>query len=394
MPAVALAVLCSCGGPAPAASGDAGATPTVMEAADEIASSAAPRASASALVKGQKVDLAGGAFASGSTPGDRGRNPSLEPALVRVELGPFAMDRYLYPNEPGKPPLTGVGRARAEQLCAERSGRLCTELEWEYACKGPQNDAFSGSAGWDAACAREPERCASGYGLLGMGAALREWTASDVVAIDEIVQAGAAVRGSRHDGPAVDHRCARRASALPEATGDDIGFRCCYGAKNAATIAAPPRLELHKRANVTPAEIAELVKAVPHLAELAGEPLTFFVEPDDPKLTLQKADAGAPPPNTTLTTSPLWWSPVPGEELLVVAARAGKNSVLLAFHKLPDGRLRIASSMVLRGERGPIALGTNPGVKRRIPWGICWECGGESGTFSFREDHRVVITQK
>ncbi|MFW5739318.1 MAG: hypothetical protein ACOC1F_03010, partial [Myxococcota bacterium] len=69
------------------------------------------------LAAGQKIEIPGGAFVSGSTPGDRGRDPGLEPALEKVELGPFSIDRLPYPNDPDAPLKTDVTRKEAERLC-------------------------------------------------------------------------------------------------------------------------------------------------------------------------------------------------------------------------------------------------------------------------------------
>src|SRR4030095_3533230 len=98
--------------------------------------------------------------------------------MLEVELGEFSIDRLPYPNDPAAPPLTGATRQRAQALCAERGGRLCHELEWERACKGPEDKPYRGGRVWDPTCAREPSTCASGLGVLAMGGALREWTAS------------------------------------------------------------------------------------------------------------------------------------------------------------------------------------------------------------------------
>lgn len=372
----------------------------VLEAAENETASSAPRAVATALAAGEKVAIPASRLVSGSTPGDRGRDPMLEPALVEVDLGAFEIDRWLYPNDPAKRPLTGVTREKAEELCSARGARLCTELEWELACKGPEGHAFAGGESWAPACAKEPRSCASGFGVLGLGAALREWTSSDVGAIEKgagVGEApglarGASVRGARADAVAAEHRCARRAAVDPTATADDLGFRCCHGAKNAATIASPAWKETFKKAELSRGELAAMLAAVPNLAEIASDP-TFFKEPDDANVVLARGDAGAAPPNVTLTTAPIAWSPVPGEQLLVVTGRSGKSSFVLAFYALPGGRHRLGSSLVLRDERGPIALGTNPYNRRRIQWGTCWECKGESGTIGYREDNRVVITQ-
>lgn len=379
----------------------------VLEAAENEAPEEGARSQANtAAAASPRVDVPAGKLVAGSTPGDKGRDPTLEPALLEVELGGFTIDRYLYPNDPTKPPLTGVTRARASEMCEQAGGRLCTELEWERACKGPENNTYAGGAAWDPACAKEPASCASGFGVLGMGAALREWTGSDVAPIENLQPKAAAVRGATASASGVDHRCAHRAAVDPTASGDDIGFRCCYGPRNAASIPSPQWQQTFRRADITPAQLAEMLASVQQLRDL-DDTITYFKEPDDVNVVLTRArtrlspagvaarqpDAG-PPPNTTLTTSPLLWNPVPGEEVLVVTGKAGGDSFIVAFFRLPGDRYRIASTLLLKGDPGPIALGYNGYVRRRLSWATCWDCRGESGNITYRDDHRVVITQK
>ncbi|WP_437296485.1 formylglycine-generating enzyme family protein [Sorangium sp. So ce426] len=379
----------------------------VLEAAENEspAASATPRAGAAAAGPA-RIEIPAGKLVAGSTPGDKGRDPTLEPALLDVELGGFTVDRHLYPNDPAQAPLTGVTRARASELCQQAGGRLCTELEWERACKGPEGMPYAGGAAWDPACAKAPASCASGFGVVGMGAALREWTASDIAPIENLQPKAAAVRGATASASAVDHRCARRAAVDPAVSGDDIGFRCCHGAPNAASIPSPQWQQTFRRAEIGPQQVAELLASVPQLRDLGGQ-ISFFKEPDDANAVLSRsrtrlAPSGAParqpeagpPPNTTLTTSPLLWNPVPGEEVLVVTGKADDDAFIVAFLKLPGDRYRIASSLLLKDDPGPLALGFNGYVRRRLAWATCWDCRGESGNITYRDDNRVVITQK
>jgi formylglycine-generating enzyme required for sulfatase activity len=368
----------------------------VLEAAENEGADAgaSPRAASPKVAAVPRVEVPAGKLVAGSTPGDRGRDPTLEPALLEVELSGFSIDRLPYPNDPAKGPLTGVSRARAGDLCLQAGGRLCTELEWERACKGPDDTAFAGAAAWDAECARAPEKCASGFGVVGMGATVREWTASDVAPVEAAQAKAAAARGARADAPAWDHRCAHRAALDATATGDDLGFRCCYGPPNAASLPAPVWHETFRKAELTPAQAAEMFASVPQLKDL-GHEITYFKEPDDVHQALGRGDAGVGTvPNTSFTTTPILWSPVPGEEILVVAGRAAKNSFIVAFYRLPGERYRIGSSFILKDEKGPIVLGYNSYVRKRLGWALCWDCRGESGFVSYREDNRVVITQK
>jgi hypothetical protein len=368
----------------------------VLEAAENEgpSASASARAAPAPAVAGARVDVPRGKLVAGSTPGDRGRDPTLEPALLDVELGAFSIDRYPFPNDPARPALTGVTRARASDLCQQAGGRLCTELEWERACKGPADTPYAGAAAWDPSCAKGPSVCASGFGVQGMGAAAREWTASDVAPVENVQVKAAAVRGARGDAAAWDHRCAHRATADAAAPADDLGFRCCYGPPNAASIPPPVWHETFRKAELTPAQAAEMFASVPQLKDL-GRDITYFKEPDDVNLALSRGDAGVGTvPNTSFTTSPLLWSPVPGEEILVVAGRAQKNAFIVAFYRLPGDRYRIGSSFILKDEKGPIVLGHNSYVRKRLSWALCWDCRGESGFVSYRDDNRVVITQK
>ncbi|HMY18212.1 MAG TPA: SUMF1/EgtB/PvdO family nonheme iron enzyme [Polyangium sp.] len=363
----------------------------VLEAAENQAD---PDAGSKAVAaKDERIDISKGSFVAGSVPGDKGRDPVLEPAELEVDLGSFTIDRYLYPNDPTKPPVTGVSRAKAAEMCAQAGGRLCTELEWERACKGPEETVYAGSSGWDPKCAKEPASCASGFGVLGMGSAFREWTSSDVMPIEEMQPRAAAIRGAAASATSTDHRCAHRTAIDPTANAQDLGFRCCRGAPNAAQIASPKWDQTYKRVEIAPSDLAEMFTSVPALAAL-DKSFTYFKEPDDVNVVLARADAGAAPANTVLTTSALGWSPVPGEQLVVVAGRAGKDSFIVALHRLPKDRYRIASTLVLKDERGPIVLGFNGYVRKRLSWATCWDCRGESGHVTYRDDGRVVITQK
>src|SRR3954469_13964747 len=80
--------------------GDAGTPVTlaprgkVLEAAENErpSASASARAAAPPAVAGARVDVPAGKLSAGSPPGDKGRDPPLEPALLEVELGGFSID--------------------------------------------------------------------------------------------------------------------------------------------------------------------------------------------------------------------------------------------------------------------------------------------------------------
>lgn len=390
---------CSSDKAGPSAAASASGKSLVMQADENEAKTEASARVAAAVEP--IVAIPAGAFVAGSVPGDRGRNPTLEPSMTKVELGAFDVDRYLYPNELDKPPLTGVTRDKAAELCKARGRRLCTELEWEKACKGPGDDTFPGGDRFDPACGNDPKTCASGFGVLGMGAAFREWTASEVAEVRDFVAGAAATRGGSKDAAEHEHRCAHRTAVSAASSESILAFRCCGGAPNAKPIDAVPIGQTFARAEVPPALLGELFATIPQLRKL-GTDIKYFDE-QKAKDAITRADAGpAVPKNMELTTAPLLWNPVPGEEILVVTGAAGDSSFVVALYKLPEERYRIASSLILKNERGPIVIGYNASIGRRskeigtprLFWATCWDCPSESGKITYRDDNRVVITQE
>lgn len=56
-----------------------------------------------------------------------------------VQFADFAIDVYEYPNQAGALPRTNITLAEARARCQARAKRLCTEGEWERACRGQQD---------------------------------------------------------------------------------------------------------------------------------------------------------------------------------------------------------------------------------------------------------------
>jgi hypothetical protein len=384
------------GGPDAGASASAAPSESkVLEAADN--EDVASATSTARAADSPTVAIPAGKFESGSTPGDKCRNPITEPALAVVELGAFDIDRSPYPNEIGKPPLTGVPRAKAEELCQARGRRLCSELEWERACKGPGGDPYAGRAAWDPACAKDPSSCASGFGVVGMGS-IREIVKGEIAPVKELTDGGPVARGAPPDAPATDHRCAKRTPVELGLAASDLGFRCCGGPENAASIPAPAWKQTFERVSMPADKAAELFATVPQLRKLGGD-IKYFDEAGAAKAILRNSDAGDVPSGITLTTSPLRWSPVPGDDLLVLVGQAGDDSFIVAFYELPEDRYRIGSTMILHGDKGPVALGFNGYDGKRakdksyatLDWATCWKCPSESGFVTYK-DGRVTIT--
>ncbi len=366
---------------------------------DEVSHEAgSPQRKGAATGAGERVDIPAGKLVAGSTPGDKGRDPVFEPPLLEVDLGPFAIDRLPYPNDPKASPLGGVTRKRAAELCAQRDGRLCSELEWERACKGPQQQPYAGGMRWDDSCAGAPETCASEFGVLAMGAAMREWTASDVLPIKKLQPRAAAIRGARTDAAGVDHRCGHRAAVGPDTEAGDLGFRCCFGKVNDAAIPSPEWQAAFRKVDLPPSRLEQLFTDSARLSPLAKD-IKYFreqaaIETIKRRGAARGTDAGAPPSSIRMTTAPTLWNPVPGEEIVLVTGRSEKDSFIVAFHRLPNDRYRVGAALIMKDELGPVVLIYNPYVRRKLHWATCWECYGATGNITYRLENRVVITQK
>lgn len=350
-----------------------------------------------APLAGELVDIPGGSFKAGSRPAEPGRQPQLEPRQYEVELGPFRISRLPYPNDPKQPPLTGVDREQAKRLCAARGARLCTELEWERACKGPNSDAFASGARWDARCANQPETCASGFDVLGMGTSQREWVASDVIPTEKGRVRRAVVRGGGKQEPAGAHRCARRAGIDPATEAPDLGFRCCQGPPNAAVIPEPKLQVTFEKTRITAERLQQLLAANPSTRSIAKD-VVFFREPDAANTVIARGPGDTQ--GFSFTVLPLLYRPVAGAEYLVVSARSGKRtSFVVAYHVMGKDEYGLAASFIMQDEPGPIAFAYDNYIRPRFHFSSCWGCpsgtevSSETGKVLFREPEEIVILQ-
>ncbi len=138
-------------------------------------------------------------------------------------------------NDPYAPPLTGMTFAQAEQLCAKFNKRLCTEDEWEKACKGPKNLIFSYGDTWAPETCPKPgffeggyrlsdfPGCVSGYGAVGMTGGVGEWTSTPQ-------RDGHLVKPSEVGSMPKHARCAGRTDRADDFQSQHIGMRCCHDA--------------------------------------------------------------------------------------------------------------------------------------------------------------------
>lgn len=354
------------------------------QAAVESPESAAPP------VAGQTITIEAGNTRIGSRPGTEGRRARYEADLVAVELPSFSIDRLPYPNDPEQRPRTGVTRAQANALCEEQGKRLCTELEWERACKGDETDRLypTGAQWTPELCAEDPLSCRSGADVLSMGINIAEWTASDGTRGLSPTGPTAVFRGARADGEPWQHRCASRRSAPADRQTRAIGFRCCQSAE-APTAAYPdeaPRARFRPLGK-TSEELRPILAAMPELAPYA----------EDFRLTTldQAHNAVARGNNNTfgweLADGGLRWSPVYGEEAWVFSGVGGGSALIAVLYPMPDGSLIHGGSFVLTGETTPIAIAHTPPEPNQLLWSAQWGRDGEGGSINYENGRAAIL---
>lgn len=386
MTGTAAAVLLGCsrapaGGTVPSASAVTSAATTP---------SASVRAPSQAPLAKELVDIPGGTLIAGSRPGTTGRRPEVEPRAYEVELGAFRIDRLPFPNDPASPPLTGVPRAEAERRCAERGARLCTELEWERACKGPDNEVFVTGARWEPDCGASPRKCASAFDVLAL-TTQREWTASDVLSAQAGTPRRASVRGATGSAPAEEHRCARREGIDPTASPADLGFRCCQGAPNAAKVKEPTLGDTFAKVKLDTQRLERLLATDPITAWLAHD-VKLFRDPEAARTVIARGPGDEK--GFSFTVAPLRWNPIAGSEYLLVSARSGNDvSFVIAYHVVSEDDYALAASFVMKNEAGPVAFAYSGYIRPRLHFSTCWGCPGETGKILFREPDTVAILQ-
>ncbi|MFP2958213.1 formylglycine-generating enzyme family protein, partial [Myxococcus sp. 1LA] len=180
--------------------------------------------------------VSGGAFKMG-----RGEDDTLgaadERPVASIQVPSFCVDEYEYPNRAGAVPKVAVAWEEARGTCEREGKRLCTEEEWEKACKGPGNSRFPFGEALDAgACntAATPgglaasgrfARCKSGYAVMDLAGNAAEWTATRVGG------QAYALKGGAFDQPEPASRCSARSNGVATERSSAVGFRCCAGVR-------------------------------------------------------------------------------------------------------------------------------------------------------------------
>jgi len=147
-------------------------------------------------------------------------------------VGDYYIDQFEYPNTPpqkGEKPefLANISQNSAAKMCAKEGKRLCSSIEWEKACRGPNSYIYSyGNTSDGEYCTKDNygEKCQSDYGVYGMSSDAAEWTSSiSPSSADEAIIKGGDVAGS----PDRRYRCSNRVDKRKSYVHTLISFRCC-----------------------------------------------------------------------------------------------------------------------------------------------------------------------
>ena len=178
--------------------------------------------------------IEGGAFMMGSLKTDPERDFDDLP-YASVDVPAVCIDYYEYPNGRGRQPRTKVTWRAAVKQCERRGKRLCSEAEWERACKGPGGYRYAYGNQWrpdrcntrdedgndrPAAVSGSFAQCRSKFGVIDMAGNVAEWT-STAQGSRYVVKGGGA------DRPGYASRCASRSRKKANYSSELIGFRCC-----------------------------------------------------------------------------------------------------------------------------------------------------------------------
>lgn len=197
--------------------------------------------------QGQHPDMIyvpGGYYLKGKFVGERLGSPNEYVEVERAVPG-FWIDKFENPNRSedatlpvsaGQMPANDVTWGEAVKACQSQGKQLCTEDQWEKACKGPNFDIYPYGMDFDPArCAPSGPygtdgkpyltgdfpRCESGHGVRDMGGGLWEWTYTRRG--ERFIIKGGTGQGNEEQGT----RCAALADESPQFSHANLGYRCC-----------------------------------------------------------------------------------------------------------------------------------------------------------------------
>lgn len=317
-----------------------------------------------------------------------------EMAGEQLVMTGFYIDIYPWPNETGALPKANVGRDEAAQLCQGVGKRLCSEIELERACKGPDNAVYPyGNAYRPDACGTGGKRalppngfndaCVSPFGVADLEGSVWVWTSSDWGRGTEGL---VTLRGGNGENGEIVGRCANGRGEKPDERRQDIGVRCCAGPENTFQIMLSvdrgEPLQLRVKDEAMAKSFEALIHSLPSLTEgTVGASASAT-----PSIVLKE------PGGFDVERS--WtWHPIGNEELLVgggCAKAAPKKECGVLVAQLKSGALE-PMSFVSTGSWQPILSAADS------PRQIFVHGGDEGGAFRKRVSYewgKVSIADK
>jgi hypothetical protein len=151
----------------------------------------------------------------------------------KIDVAVYCIDRFEWPNQNNAAPVRSVSWIEANNFCTKAGKRLCTETEFEKACRGPVSTRYAYGDGYAASACRKASEdytvgssaaCVSGFGVYDMSGGVYEWTASPPAdnAQQRYLRGGLSAESSEQTG-----LCTFRIRYNQEASNKDVGFRCC-----------------------------------------------------------------------------------------------------------------------------------------------------------------------
>jgi serine/threonine protein kinase len=174
-----------------------------------------------------------GPYVHGRLQHDPHANKGAEPLHEIVEVKGFLIDAFPYPGRPGASPTSKVTWHQARERCEATGKRLCTDREWEKACKGPRNLIYSYGDSFDPEiCGPGVEvdyvsgarrECHSEWGVHDLSGGLAEWTATPMATNPDryMVKGGSVASAERGS------RCSYANDESGNYAHATISFRCC-----------------------------------------------------------------------------------------------------------------------------------------------------------------------
>ena len=155
-----------------------------------------------------------------------------------VSVGDFCIDKWEYPNTQGAYPMVFISFQKAEDYCRVAGKRLCSELQWDYACTGGRDIGYPyGSDYSKKRCNTEGDTlfpigtnlaCVSLHGAYDLSGNAYEWVADDVTEEGNIAFSSRQVRGGNWYLGEEHAKCDKKSQQNGEYATRHTGFRCCY----------------------------------------------------------------------------------------------------------------------------------------------------------------------